>query len=93
MLVWRMLWFGRDGVTVFGEDVSDVPIHGEAACLLGVVPREVDAGKFRACPIGGHFVGFLEGGEEMVGVSSFAVFDSKVIHNEDKDDGAPLMAP
>ena len=93
MFVWRMLRFGRAGVAVLGEDVADVSVHGEAACSLCVVPLEVDSGKFRARPIGGYLVGFLEGGEEMVSMSPIAVFNPKVVHDENKDDRAPLVAP
>ena len=46
---------------VFEEDISDVALHGQAACVLVVVPSDVYAGKFGPQPICGDLIGLLEG--------------------------------
>lgn len=80
-------------MSIFGEYVVDISFHGEAACAVGVVPCEVHSGEFSARPVGGNFVGFLEGGQEVVGMSAVAVFDAEIINNEYKKNWAPLVAP
>ena len=61
--------------------------------MLVVVPCDIDASNFLSQPIGGDFVGLLEGLEEVFGMVVANVLDSKVIHDEHKNDGSPFVVP
>ena len=60
---------------------------------MDVVPCEIYACKFGAGPVGGDFVGLLQGRKEVVGVLSSLELDAEVIHDEDKKDRSPLVPP
>ena len=46
MLMWQVLQLGWGvGVVILDEEVLDVPIHGRLACMLCIVPIQVDSGK------------------------------------------------
>ena len=62
------------------------------AHACGVVPSDVDAGKFCSSPISGNRIGLLKCRKEVIGVSLSNVFDTKVIDDENKGDGTPLVA-
>ena len=68
-------------------------IHGEVACLFGIFPFEINAGKFSAFPISGDGVVWLEGFAQVVDMAIFDVFYTKIVNNEDEDYGAPFVAP
>ena len=80
-------------MVIFGEKVINVSLHGEAACTRGVIPGDVNTSKFGASPVGSDGVVFLEGSQEVLGMSAIDVLDSKVVNNEDKHDRTPLMVP
>ena len=78
---------------VFESQCLDVVVHAETARPEGIVPCEIDAGKFSACPIGGDCVGLLKGRKQMVGMAFTLILDAKVVDYQDEDDGAPLVSP
>ena len=56
-----------------------------------VVPFEVNASKLGASLVSGDMVMLLEGNKEMVVMSTTNIFDAEVIHNKDKNKGAPFV--
>lgn len=89
VFVWQVLWLGGSLVSVLEANLANGVSHDEVTGTLGVVPREVDSGKPGTSPIGCDSVVCLEGGEEMVCMSLFAEFNTKVIDTEDEHDGSP----
>ena len=81
------------GRGVFCEDIGDVVLHDKTAGVLGVVPLEVDSGLKHAQPIFRDVVVCLDGVAKMDGMLFTDIFDAKVIDNESKHDGPPLVAP
>ena len=93
MFMWCMLRLAWMGMVVFEQQGVDVCVHGKAACLLGVVPLDVNACKYDAHPVRGDCVVLLEGMQEVFIMPPFGVLDVKVINNEDKNDGPPFLPP
>ena len=69
MFVWRELWFAGAGVSIFEENIFNVPIHGYAAGLIGVpvilIPCNVYSCDFPPFPVSGDIVVLLHSMEEM----------------------------
>ena len=75
------------------KEFTDVILHGEAASVVLVIPFEVDASEFVAILIFSDGVMLLENVVEVKGVAFTNIFDAKVINDEEKHDGTPLVAP
>ncbi len=97
MLVRRELALGGHGMILPGADIEDIAQHGEAARALGmiwaVVPIECNAGKAGAINLCIDFVLLFESLAKMIQVDIVNVLNGKVVDNECKHDGAPLVAP
>jgi hypothetical protein len=57
------------------------------------VPHDGEAKISGTRPVGGEFVFFMEGGEKMLSISLFEVFDTKVINGKDESCWAAIMMP
>ena len=75
------------------EDIGNVTAHGEATGAVSVVPCEVNTSKLGARPVRGDFVVRREGMQEVVGVLAADVFNTEIIHDKDKNDRSPFVAP
>ena len=78
---------------MFEQQGGYVRVHGKAACLLGVVQRDINACTFGTCPVGGDCVVLLEGMQEVFSMLALGVLDAEVINDEDKHDWPPFMMP
>ncbi len=80
-----------------GADVEDIARHGEAARAFGmnwaVVPLKCHTGKAGAIDFLRDFIVLPESLAKMIQVGIANVLDGKVIDNECKYDGVPLVAP
>mgnify|MGYP006892530549 CR=1 FL=1 len=56
---------------------------------LGVVPAQINASKFFACPVFAHFIVFIEYAQEVVGMLFADIFNAKVINYENELDRTP----
>ena len=81
------------GSTTFEEELIDVTVHKEAAFACNVVPRNVNACKFTARPVGGDGIICLKGMEEVVSMVAPGVLNAKIVDNEDKGDWMPIVSP
>ena len=68
-------------VTIFDEEVADVPFHCKAAFAFLVIPDKIDSCKFGAFPIGSDIMVFAEDVGKMVSVFSSHVFNAKIIND------------
>ncbi len=97
MLVRRELALGGHWMLVPGADVEDKARHGEAARAFGVnwavVPFKCHAGKVGAINFLRDFIVLLESLAKMIQVGIADILDGKVVDNECKHDGVPLVAP
>ena len=97
MLVRQELGLDWFGVAHFYVKVLDVVLHQEAcfAILLdrSVVPFDVDAGIFCAFLIHDNLVVFFKCHLEVTSVAISDIFHSKIINNQHKGDGEPLVLP
>ena len=76
------------------ECIRDVAGHAERACVLVIIPVQVDTTESFAIPIDVNLLLMVaEALDEMVGMFFADVFDAKVVHDEAKTDGAPFVAP
>ena len=67
--------------------------HAERACAFIIIPVQVDTTELFAIPIDVNFlVVVAEALDEMVVMVFADVFDTKVINDETKTDGAPYVA-
>ncbi len=80
-------------MVVLYEEVLDVSCHMWAACTFGVVPVQVDSGKFLSCPVCGDIVVCEQCLEEMICMAFIGVLDAKVIYDEDEYEWAPSVSP
>ena len=84
-------------VTLAEKEPRDAILHREAACAVAVagatIPRKVNPCKFFALPILAHLAVFVEDVEEVPCMALADMLDTKIVHNEDKLDGAPLVSP
>jgi hypothetical protein len=82
---------------VLGADIEDIARHGEAARVFGmnwaVVPFKCHAGKAGAINFFNDFVVLLESLAMMIQVGIANVLNGKVLNDECKHDGVPLVAP
>lgn len=77
-------------VSILQIDFADGALHEELACtFFAVVSSEVNPSNCAQA----QSVLCLGGCEKMVCTALFAEFDAKIIHNEDKHDGAPFVSP
>ncbi len=80
-----------------GADVEDMARHGEGARAFGVnwaiVPFKCHTGKAGAVNFLRDFVVLLESLAKMIQVGITNVLDGKVVDNECKHDGVPLVVP
>ena len=82
------------GVLEFVECIRDVAGHAERACVLVIIPVQVDTTESFASPINVDLlVMVVEALDEMVSMFFADVFNAKVVHDEAKTDGAPFVAP
>ena len=93
MLMWQVLQLGWGGVVILDEEVLDVPIHGQLACMFCIVPIQVNSGKLFSRPVSGDIVVCEQCLEEMVCMAFIGVLEAKVINNEDEDQWMPVVAP
>ncbi len=97
MLVRSELALGGHGMLVLGADIEDIARHGEAARVFGmnwaVVPFKCHAGKAGAINFFKDFVVLLESLAMMIQVGIAIVLNGKVLNDECKHDGVPLVAP
>jgi hypothetical protein len=97
MLVRRELALGEHGMLVPGADIDDVAWHGDAARAFGmnwaVVPFECRAGKSGAIIFFRDFAVLSESLAKMIQVGIANVLNGKVVNDECKHDGVPLVAP
>lgn len=77
--MWGMLGASWELVSIFEEDRHNVPVHGEVACSVAVVPSNVYAHKSGSGPVGSDGVVMLEGSKQVIGITAFAVLNAKVI--------------
>jgi hypothetical protein len=82
---------------VLGADVEDITQHGEAARAFSVnwavVPLKCHTGKAGAVNFLRDSVLLLESLAKMIQVGIANILDGKVVENECKHDGAPVVAP
>ena len=76
-----------------GADVVDVSNDCSLTRSCFVVPCDVYARKFGACPISGDGVVFAERCEEMFSMNLINICDTKIIHDEDKEYWTPFVSP
>ena len=77
----------------FYAEICNVIFHLDTAGAVGVIPLEVDAGVQVSFTILGYFVVLFEDSLEMESVALSDIFDTKVINEQAKHNGAPLAAP
>ena len=80
-------------MVVLGEKVLGVSLHGEAASVCRVVPCYVNASKFLAFPVSADSVVVLQGSKEVVSMPLIDILNAKVIYDDHKHDGVPLVLP
>ena len=89
----RCRWF----VAFTKKKVTDVVVHGQAACAVAmassVVPVEVNPSNFFPVPIPSHFIMRVKDSEEMVSMLFSHILDAEVIYDEGKLHRAPYVAP
>ena len=90
MKMWRMFVFSGIWVTKLGADIIDVSLRCNLASSCCVVPCDVYTSEFGTCPIGGDGVVPAERFEEMFSMNRIDIFDTKIIHDEDKEYWTPL---
>jgi hypothetical protein len=94
MLVRRELVLGGHGMLVPGADIEDIAQHGEVSRAFGVnwavAPFKRHAGKAGTINFFRDFV-VLQSLAKMIQVGIANVLNGKVINNECKHDGAPLV--
>ena len=61
--------------------------------FLRIVPLNVDSCKYLSLPIGGNLVVFLQDFLQMLDMLVPDIFNSKVIHDEDKQYWSPFVSP
>ncbi len=97
MFVRRELALGGHGMLVPGADIEDIAPHGEAARAFGmnwaVVPFKSHTHKAGAVNFLRHFVVLLESLAKMIEVGIANELDGKIVNNECKHDGVPLVVP
>jgi hypothetical protein len=97
MFVRRELALGGHGMLVHGADVEYLTRHGKAARAFGVnwavVPFKCHAGKVGAINFLRDFVVLLESLAKMIQVGIANVLDGKVVDNQCKHYGVPLVVP
>jgi hypothetical protein len=88
---------GGHGMCVPGAGIEDTARHGEAARAFGmnwaVVPFQCHTGEAGAVNFLRDFVVLLESLAKMIQVGIANVLDSKVVDDECKHGGVPLVAP
>ncbi len=88
---------GGHGMLVPGADNEDIAQHGEAtrafSMIWAVLPFECHAGKAGAIDFFRDFVVLLESLAKMIQASIADVLNGKVVNNECKHEGTPLVAP
>ncbi len=80
-------------MVIFEEKIVDLVAHGQATCLLIVVPGQINAGKFRTGPVCSNRVVLLEYLKEVICMALVNKLNSEVIDDKNKGDGAPLVSP
>ncbi len=97
MLVRRELALDGHGMLVPGADIEDIARNGEAARACGVnwavVSFECHTCKVGAIIFFRDFLVLLESLAKMIQMDIANVLDGKVVMNECKHDGAPLVVP
>jgi hypothetical protein len=97
MFVRRELALGGHGTLVPGADIEDIARHRESARVFGVnwavVPFKCHAGKAGAVNFIRDCIVLLESLAKTIQVGTTNVLDGKVIDDECKHDGAPLVVP
>ena len=89
-----VLGLSRFGVLELVKGFDDVAGHAERACVLVIVPVQVDPTESFAIPINVDLLVMVaEALDEMVGMFFANVFYAKIIYNEAKTDRAPSVAP
>ena len=69
-------------------------MHAERACVFVIIPVQVDTTESFAIQVDVNFLAMVaEALDEMVGVFFSNVFDTEVINDETKSDGAPCVTP
>ena len=86
-----MFWFGGHFVSKDSAGLGAVIWHAKVHGAIGVVPLEVDAEKYFARPIYGASVLFGEVLDEVLSIGFVDVFDSEVIYDETKMEGAGFV--
>ena len=85
MEMWQVFGFSGIWVPKAGADVVDVSFHCSLTRLCCVVPCDGNAHKFGTCLIGADGVVPAERFEEMFSMNLIDIFDTKIIHDEDKE--------
>ncbi len=97
ILVRRELAPGGHGMLVPSADIEDIAQHGEAARAFGViwavVPFDCHAGKAGDMDFLRDFVVLPGSLAKMIQVGIANVLNDKVVDNECKHDGVPLVTP
>ena len=82
---------------MFEEQVSNVSVHGEATCALGVafcgIPLEVYARKNIPVEVLRDGVSGGEDSSQVVKVVVAYILNAEIINNVYKHDGAPFVEP
>jgi hypothetical protein len=93
MEIWRVLGFCRSSMFVILLYCVDIAVHCPTTSARIVVPFDIDAGEFIACPVNGDVVVTAEGQKEMLGVFCVNIFYAKIIHNENKEYRLSFLSP
>ncbi len=75
------------------EGVFDVPWHEEMHLALGIVPIKHKSKVSRSFPVGVNCVVLFQYAHEMLDVVLVNVLHAKVVDDECKTDGAPVVSP